>query len=245
MLKSRFIAICIPAFNEENNIEEVISKSKGLGTEVIVCDDGSQDNTYKRACKTGVTVIRHAQNRGYGRTLNTLFEYALGKDADVIVTLDSDGQHDPEQISRLLEPINSSCADIVIGSRFVSEEGRDNVPIYRSLGIKAITRITQIACYEKFTDATSGFRAYTNDALSKLRLSEDGMAISTEILLKAKQLKLKIMEVPITTCNYELKDESTQHPIKMGMEIMMPIIKHIAIKRALQYYQSVYNGLEP
>jgi glycosyltransferase involved in cell wall biosynthesis len=172
MLKSKFIAICIPAFNEESNIEEVISKSKGLGTEVIVCDDGSKDNTYEFACKTGVTVIRHAQNRGYGRTLNTLFEYALNKNADVIVTIDSDGQHSPEQISRLLEPIISNSADIVIGSRFISEEGRVNVPLYRSLGIKAITRITQIACYEKFTDATSGFRRwygniYRNTSQSK------------------------------------------------------------------------------
>jgi glycosyltransferase involved in cell wall biosynthesis len=241
MLKSKFIAICIPAFNEENNIEEVISKAKGLGTEVIVCDDGSQDKTYELAFKTGVTVIKHAQNRGYGRTLNTLFEYALNTKADVIVTLDSDGQHNPEQISRLLEPINSNSADIVIGSRFISQEGRTNVPIYRSLGIKAITRITQLACYEKITDATSGFRAYSYDALSKLRLLEDGMAISTEILLKAKQLKLKIMEVPITTCNYELKDKSTQHPVRMGMEIMMPIIKHMAFQRPRQYYQSVYK----
>jgi len=234
--QNKNIIICIPAFNEEESIGDVITKAKKFSTEILVYDDGSTDNTSEIAQKNGAFVIRNRRNGGYGRALNILFQHAIRKNADIIITLDSDGQHDASQIPRLIEPIVRNEADIVIGSRFLTKDDKEKIPKYRSFGIKAITKVTQIACYDRITDATSGFRAYNFDAISKLHLSENGMAVSTEILLKANQFNLRMIEVPITTTGYDIKDSSTHHPIRLGLNVISHVIQFLSFKRPLLFY---------
>lgn len=228
------IIVCIPAYNEENNILDVLSKVKKYVNNVIVYDDGSTDRTAEIAESYGVDVIRNTRNRGYGKALSVLFQQALIRKADIMITIDSDGQHDADQIPSIIKPLIKNQADIVIGSRFLNKDDMHKVPSYRSFGIKAITKMTRAACFEKITDAQSGFRAYNVNALSHLRLYEDGMAISTEILLKADDNNLRIVEVPITI-NY-FKDSSTHNPVRHGIGVIIHLLKHMSFKKPLLFY---------
>jgi glycosyltransferase involved in cell wall biosynthesis len=234
--QTKRLLIVIPAFNEEKSIAEVVLKAKTFSPDVLVYDDGSSDNTSEIAEKNGALVIKNSRNRGYGRALNTLFQTAIIMKADFVVTIDSDGQHDPDQIPRLLQPLIENKADIVIGSRFLNSDDRVNVPKYRSFGIRTITRFTQAACFDRITDATSGFRAYTINALTKLHLVENGMAISTEILFKADQRNLRIVEVPITTKRYNIKDSSTHNPLRLGWGVFSHVLKFLSLKHPLLFY---------
>jgi glycosyltransferase involved in cell wall biosynthesis len=231
---SRQIIVCIPAFNEEKYIREIVTKAKGFADKVIVYDDGSIDKTSEVATECGATVIKSSQNRGYGRALSELFKYAFKSNAYIMVTLDSDGQHDANQIPSLIEPLLKNQADIVIGSRFLKEEDTRQIPAYRNFGIRAITKVTRVACYNKLTDAQSGFRAYNISALSNMKLYEDGMAISTEILLKANENNLRIVEVPITV-TYN-GDGSTHHPISHGIAVVSHILQYLSFKKPLLFY---------
>ena len=229
------IIVCIPAYNEAKNVADLIQKAKKYATEVIVCDDGSFDNTDQVARAAGATVIRHPVNRGYGAAINTLFQITKDKSADVMVTLDSDGQHNPEKIPDLLLPILNDGFDIVIGSRFLNKQDGEKVPGYRSLGIKTITRFTQAASYNTLTDAQSGFRAYSRNALNKINLFEEGMAVSTEILLRAKEKFLRIKEVPITV-NYNVQRPSTHNPITHGIGVLYSVIQFVSLRHPLAFY---------
>ncbi len=232
--QAKRLLIVIPAFNEEQNIADVILKAKAFSPEVLVYDDGSIDKTADIAEENGAIVIRNSRNRGYGRALNTLFQTAIIMKADYVITLDSDGQHDPAQIPRLLQPLIENKADIVIGSRFLNSDDKLNVPKYRSLGIKTITKFTKVASYGNITDSQSGFRAYTANALSKLRLYEDGMAVSTEILLKADEQNLRVVEVPVTVRYFE--DSSTHHPIGHAISVVNHLFRHMSFKKPLLFY---------
>jgi glycosyltransferase involved in cell wall biosynthesis len=155
--------------------------------------------------------------------------------ADVIVTLDSDGQHDPEQIPSVIEPILKNGFDIVIGSRFIDQKDGIKVPYYRSFGIKAITKFTKHASYKNLTDAQSGFRGYSRHAIESMNLVEDGMQISTEILLRAGSKNLTIKEVPITI-NYDIKNTSTHNFLSHGMRVLFSIIQFISLRHPLIFY---------
>ncbi len=234
LVPSKKIIVCIPAFNEEKNISDILNKAKNYAKEIIVYDDGSTDKTAEIATNMGAVVIRNPKNKGYGKALSELFKYALTCNADVMITLDSDGQHDADQIPLLVDPLLHNEADIVIGSRFLKREDLKNVPSYRSIGIRAITKMTKVACYENITDSQSGFRSYSRNALSKLRLYEDGMAISTEILLKADEQNLRIVEVPITVRYFG--DSSTHNPVTHGISIVSHLLRHMSFKKPLLFY---------
>ena len=138
------IVVCIPAYNEAASIRDVISKAKRYANEIIVYDDGSTDNTYEIAKTSGATAVIRAQyNRGYGAAIRALFQASRDKNADIMITLDSDGQHDADQIPDIIEPIVKKECDMVIGSRFLTNRDSQRVPRYRSMGIKTITRFTQ------------------------------------------------------------------------------------------------------
>ncbi len=229
------ILVCIPAYNEAKSIGEIVRKAKPYATEVIVCDDGSDDDTYNVAKAAGAIVIRHPVNKGYGAAIKTLFYTARERNADVMVTLDSDGQHDPSQISRVTTPILDEGFDLVIGSRFLENNDKKKVPAYRSLGIKTITRFAQLASYTSITDAQSGFRAYSKNALSKISLIEEGMAVSTEILVRAGEKNLTIKEVPITI-TYDVEDSSTHNPVSHGLGVLATVFRFISLRHPLPFY---------
>ena len=123
----------------------------------------------------------------------------------------------------------------MIGSRFLDKRDSEKVPKYRSLGIKAITKVTQAGCYEKITDAQSGFRAYSSKALSNLLLSENGMAISTEILLRADERNLRIVEVPISI-RYDIGSGSTHNPLIHGSKVISHVIQFLSFKHPFLFY---------
>jgi glycosyltransferase involved in cell wall biosynthesis len=182
----------------------------------------------------GADVVRHGRNRGYGAALQSLFRRAREIGADVMVTLDGDGQHNPGEILRLVEPVLEGKADIVIGSRFLENSRSDEAPLYRRLGIKAITKLAQTASRFPTSDAQSGFRAYGRKALDGLTPYENGMGASLEILLKAKENCFRVVEVPIN-CNYRGLETSTHGPIQHGVSVVMSLIRLVVEKRPLVF----------
>jgi glycosyltransferase involved in cell wall biosynthesis len=225
-------AIGIPAFNEEKNIASIILKLKKESDTIIVCDDGSSDLTAEIAEKLGAIVVKHEKNQGYGSAIKTIFLQAVKMNVDALVTFDADGQHRIQDIANVIEPIKNNKADIVIGSRFL--ENSDEIPKYRKIGIKAITGITNVTSGLKISDSQSGFRAYNKKILHQISLTEKGMGISTEILIKAQKLNCKIIEVPIKIL-YD-GNTSTHNPVSHGTSVIFSTLKYVAIERPLIFY---------
>lgn len=229
-----FIVVGIPAFNEENSIARVVMEAQKFADVVIVCDDGSTDFTAKIAERLGADVVRHEQNSGYGAAIKSLFERAREFGADILVTLDGDGQHNPNEIPNIVKPIVQDMADVVIGSRFIDALGTQEMPLYRRIGAQLITKMVNGSSKNGVSDAQSGFRAYNRQALQRLDVSEAGMGASVEILLEASRRNLKIYEV-IISCKYH-NDEvatSTEHPITHGVGVIMSIIRIVVEERPL------------
>ena len=226
------ITIGIPAYNEEKNIAKMIVKLKKISDEIIVCNDGSSDLTGEIAEKMGVIVINHEENLGYGAGISSIIKKSKEIDTDILVTFDADGQHRIEDINRVLHPITNGDADVVIGSRFLSND--NDVPGYRKIGIKIITHVTNASIKENFTDSQSGFRAYRKKVLENIVLTEKGMGISTEILIKSSEKKFRITEIPIKII-YE-GDTSTHNPVSHGTSVLISTIKYTSIQHPLKFY---------
>jgi glycosyltransferase involved in cell wall biosynthesis len=225
--------IGLPAYNEEKNIGKVISELQELDYSVMVCNDGSSDQTGKIAEKMGAIVINHKKNMGYGAAIKSLFDKASEISYDVLITFDADGQHNISEIKDVLTPLISKKADIVIGSRFLGE-GEREIPKYRKFGIKAISKISSLSQDLDIKDTQSGFRGYNKNALNKINPTENGMGISTEILIKASKKDLKIIEVPIII-NYE-GDTSTHNPVSHGVSVVLSTMKFTALDHPLKFY---------
>ena len=226
------ITVGIPAYNEEKNIAKIIVSLKKVADQILVCSDGSTDSTAEIAESLGAIVIKHPKNLGYGSAIQSIFLKAREINAEILVTIDADGQHKIEDVEKVIKPVVDGQADISIGSRFLEED--DNSPKYRKLGIKIITKVTNSSLSEKITDAQSGFRAYNNKVLQALTPSDSGMGISTEILIKSSSLGFKIAEVP-TEIQYE-GETSSQNPVSHGTEVLMSTLKYISIERPLRFY---------
>jgi len=227
------ITIGIPAYNEEKNIASIIVKLKKIAQKIIVCNDGSTDLTGEIAQKLGAIVINHPKNLGYGSGIRSIFQKAKEIDSDILVTFDADGQHQVEDIKKVIEPILKNEVDVVIGSRFL-ENKNVSTPEYRKIGIKLITKVTNSTLKEKITDSQSGFRAYNKDVITKLDPGDVGMGISTEILIKASSYGFKIAEVPINIL-YE-GNTSTHNPVSHGTSVLLSTIKYISIEHPLKFY---------
>jgi hypothetical protein len=229
-----FVVVGIPAFNEEKTIAKVVFQSQQYADKVVVCDDGGTDLTGEIARKLGADVVRHEKNLGYGAAIQTLFRRARELDADVLVTLDGDGQHDPRDIPNVVEPIKNGAADIAVGSRFVDERLKSVMPWYRRAGIKFISRLVNNNTKQGVGDAQSGFRAYSGKCLDKLVVTEDGMGASVEILMSARKNGLRIQEVP-ATCYYGADLKHVHNPVRHGANVLMSIVKLVVEDRPLLF----------
>ena len=227
------IIVGIPAFNEEKNIAVVITQLKKIVDKIIVCNDGSTDLTSKIAEELGVIVINHEKNLGYGAAIRSIFLKSKDLDGDILVTFDADGQHRVDDINKVINPIINGESDLVIGSRFLDESEKE-VPQYRKVGIKVITKITNATIKKQLTDSQSGFRAYSKKVLTELNPSDAGMGISTEILIKASSKNFRISEVPIKI-TYS-GDTSTHNPISQGSSVIISTIKYTSIEHPLKFY---------
>lgn len=226
------VAVGLPAYNEERNIAKIIVSLKKITDNIIVCDDGSSDLTGQISKQLGANVLTHERNLGYGASIRDIFIKARDLDCDALVTFDADGQHKVEDIEKLLEPISNGSSDIVIGSRFLNNN--NEIPKYRKIGIKTITKVTNMSANTKLTDAQSGLRAYSKKVLKKIVPVENGMAVSTEILIKASKEGFKISEIPITVL-YK-GDTSTHNPVVHGFSVLMGTLRFNSIEHPLKFY---------
>jgi glycosyltransferase involved in cell wall biosynthesis len=227
------ITVGIPAYNEEKNISEIIKKLQKITNKIIVCDDGSSDSTAKIARDMGVLVVQHDTNLGYGAAIRSIFLKAREEKSEFLITLDSDGQHRIEDIQTILKPLQNKEADLVIGSRFLNNDGK-NVPSYRKVGIKILTKLANTSLKQNITDSQSGFRGYGKHVIENVTPSESGMGVSNEILIKANKQGLKIVEVPIIIL-YD-GDTSTHNPISHGSSVLISTLKFISMEHPLKFY---------
>ena len=227
------ITIGIPAYNEEKNISTIIRKLQKITTKIIVCDDGSTDSTAKIAKEMGVLVLQHEKNLGYGSAIRSIFLKAREEHSESLITLDSDGQHRIEDIQTILKPLQNKEADLVIGSRFLNDDGK-NVPSYRKVGIKLLTKLANTSLEDNITDSQSGFRGYSQKIIQNITPSESGMGVSNEILIKASKQGLKIVEVPIIIL-YD-GNTSTHNPISHGSSVLISTLKFISMEHPLKFY---------
>jgi glycosyltransferase involved in cell wall biosynthesis len=215
----KVIAI-IPCLNEEKFIAEVVSGAIKHVDRVIVVDDGSTDGTAAAARDAGAEVISHKTRQGAGAATRTGFIAAMKYGVAVAVTLDGDGQHNPDEIPGLLQPILAGKADLVIGSRFLCAA---EVPHHRKFGIDVITWLYNVGHKEKIVDGQSGFRAYNRKALEVINITYPGFGFSIQTLVQPRKNKLIIMEVPVS-CIYH-DEGSTQDPITHGLGVAWAVIK--------------------
>lgn len=217
------VIAAIPCFNTQAHIQNVVYKTKKHVDEVVVVDDGSTDNTAEIAQKAGAIVIRHSQNKGYGGALSTCFEISRKLDTDVLVIIDGDGQHEPNEIPEILSPILNGDADLVIGSRF--KNTKIKMPPYRKFGIGVITFLWNFGSRIRVSDAQSGFRAYNKKMIQGLLISENNMSCSIEILEKLRRKNVRIQEIAIT-CSYENNNSHlNSKAVTHGLSVAFSVIK--------------------
>ena len=228
-----FIIACIPAFNEVSKISEVVADAKKYVNEVVVCDDGSTDSTASAAENSGAYVIKHHTNEGKGSAMKSLFKYALCSQADVIVTIDGDGQFLPKEMEKLCKPIISGVSDVVVGYRF-DDDGRE-IPSYRKIGNKFLDQLSNVSLNVSLRDTQSGFRAYSKDAIKKITFSTNGFGADAEILINAAKNGLRISEEKVTVLYNVGSKTSTKNPIIHGTEVASSLIEQILIRNPFRY----------
>lgn len=225
-IKMVIIAV-IPCYNEARSASDIIARASQYVDRVIVPDDNSTDNTVLVAKKAEATItMNHTNKRGAGANTKRGIDTALALNPDIIVTLDGDGQHNPDEIPRVVKPIIGNKANLIIGSRFMPGHYDNTAPRYRRVGIGIITSLYNIFSSQKVYDAQSCFRAFDTKALEVATITERGFPFSIETLIKARHAGLKIVEVPVS-CIYhkELRLNSSMNPIKQGISLALTTIK--------------------
>lgn len=191
--------VVIPAYQEEQSVGRVVAELVGLGYPVVVVDDGSTDATRQQAASAGAAVVRHTVNRGQGAALQTGITVALRMGADVVVTFDADGQHDPADVAKLVDALRLGAADVALGSRFAPGAARPlGMPRLRRWLLRLAVVFDRWRTGLAITDTHNGVRAFTAAAAGRLRIRQDGMAHASELLDQIAALGLRHVEVPVT-----------------------------------------------
>lgn len=191
--------VVIPAYDEADSVASVVeSVPEAVGKYAVVplvVSDGSTDGTAQVVAETRALVVEHRINLGQGAALRTGFEIALAEDADVVATIDADGQHPADRLGDLIEPIDRGAADYVLGSRYLGTDRTNNGTARRS-GVRVFTALVNLIAKTDVTDCTNGFRAIRGDRLADLTLTEQRFS-APELLIEARKKGLTIHEIPI------------------------------------------------
>lgn len=230
-LNYHHIVVVIPAYNEERFIGSVVLRTHKLVDKIIVVDDGSIDATAEIAQAAGAIVMQHARNRGKGTALNTGFEYARKLTPEMVITIDADGQHVPEEIVKLSAPILDGTADIVVGSRYLERTSR--VPIHRIWGHRFFNIMTGQASGVSLSDSQSGFRAFSRRALEAIKFKSNGFSVECEMQFLASEQKLSVVEVPITV---HYNDKPKRSVMIHGLTVLNGLLRLMGQYRPLLFF---------
>lgn len=225
----------IPSLNEEEAIASVVVRTQEHADKVLVVDDGSEDATALIAERLGAQVMRHDRNLGKGAALGDCFDWAKKGGADVLVTLDGDGQHDPSRIPDLVDALIKKGADVVIGSRMKKPH---DMPWHRWRGARMLDYATLVKIDGRYVDSQSGFRAYSRKAIENLVVAEYGMGVDAEVIMRAHRAGMQIVELPLSV-GYAGLDTSTHHPAFHAMDVFFSIAKFLSIRHPLLFYGGI------
>jgi len=226
------IIAAIPCLNEGQFISDIVARARKYVDTVVVIDDGSADNTSEVAKAAGAEVIRHKIRQGAGAATRSAFEAAKTHDADVLITLDGDGQHNPDEIPQVLAPVLRGEADLVIGSRFPqttqqTQEAlrtqRINIRRYRKFGIDIITWLYNLGSKKMVSDSQSCFRAHSRRLFESINITENGFGFSVEVLIQSREKGFVIREIPIS-CVYHSQGSSL-NPVIHGLGVAWRVVK--------------------
>jgi hypothetical protein len=220
------VAVVIPAYNEADNIDHVLASLPamvaGYPLHAIVVDDGSADETTDRARGAGAAAVRLPLNRGQGAALRTGYRLALATGAEIVVTMDADGQHQPSELSRLVQPIADGDADVVNGSRVLGDADPSHAA--REMGIRLFAQLLSILTWSRVTDPACGYRAVRTESLRGLEFRQDQFH-NSEFIVEASKKNLRTIEVPVTVSS-RLSGTSKKPPhFRYGMGFANALVR--------------------
>ncbi len=222
------VLVCIPAFDEADSLPGVLAEVPpevaGLATHVLVIDDGSRDRTAEVARAKGAHVVSHPVNSGQGAALQTGYLVAERLGVDVVVTLDADGQHDPGQMTRLVEPIVADEADFVVGSRRMAEGESEGASKARDAGITVYTRLINLIGGTEVSDIANGYRAIRASRLADIAFTEDQFH-NPELLLGAARAGLRVVDVPVTIRRRTAGSSKKGTDLRYGLGFLRVMLK--------------------
>ncbi|MBM3253146.1 MAG: glycosyltransferase family 2 protein [Candidatus Omnitrophica bacterium] len=230
------LCVLLPAFNEEIRIGGLIEKIMLFVPNVVVVDDGSLDSTAESATNKKAYVIKHPKRFGKGSALRSGFEYVLEKNFDAVITMDSDGQHDPYEIQKFIKCAKCSSSDIIIGNRMLEKRV---MPYIRRLTNKIMSIILSKLIRQLVPDTQCGFRLIKKEVLQKITLTSKNFEIESEVLLRASQNNFKIESIPIKTI-YSGK-KSYINPILDTIRFIVLLVK-IITGQLVRYIKKFFNG---
>lgn len=220
------IYVVVAAYNEVSRVRSVIDRLLARYPNVVVVDDGSDDGTAAALQGLDICLLRHVINRGQGASLHTGIDFAVAQGADTIVTFDADGQHDVEDISRLVDAVAHGDCDVALGSRFLGTA--HDLPLTRRITLKAGVLFTRIVSGVKVSDAHNGIRAFSRKAAQSIDISMDRMAHASEIIDQIKKHGLRMTEVPVSVyySSYSLqKGQNSWNAFRIALQVFYEKIR--------------------
>jgi glycosyltransferase involved in cell wall biosynthesis len=225
MINNPVVFIVVPVYNDAKTIASVVHELRDAGYDnIIVVDDGSEADIFGEISGLNLFYLRHSVNLGQGAALQTGFEYALKRGADVIVSFDADGQHCAADLEGIVGPVLRGEADVVLGSRFL-RRAASGIPIMR-VGVLQMARVANFLLSGIWlSDAHNGLRAFSRKAVGKLEITENGMAHASELLFEIKKHRLRYVEVPVTI-NYTPYSVNKGQSNRGGVKVLFDILIH-------------------
>lgn len=223
--------VVIPAYNEARFIGSVVIQSLRFTPQVLVIDDGSRDDTAYIAAQAGAMVIRHEQNGGKSKAVNTALTWARENQVQALVLIDGDGQSSPLEIPHVVAPVLSGEADVVIGSRFL--QVKSDIPMYRQVGQHLLTAATNLTSTVNVTDSQSGFRALSRRAIEAMFFTGTGLSVESEMQFLMQKYQLRLAEVPVSVVYAE---PAKRNPVAHGVQILTNLIKLVSENRPLTFF---------